>query len=220
MTAIPSPLARSIRRSVDSRTWPTLPGRALEVVDGRRLDRIDDDQPGSLCPRDLDDPPDVVLGQDVDPLPRRPAQQPEPRRADPDLARRFLAGGVEDRAAAVGAGETGRGLEQERGLADPRLAADQHERARDETAAEDAIELVDPQAEARQVGVGDAGQRFRRGGRRRSADDRPFRARGLAHDGLDERVPAVARAALPFPAQERFPAGLADEAALGPRHPR
>ena len=32
------------------------------------------------------------------------------------------------------------------------------------------------------------------------------------------RVPAVAGAALPFPAKEGLPAGLADEAALGPRH--
>ena len=53
----------------------------------------------------------------------------------------FLARGVEHRA--DGAGEVRRRLQQQRGLADAGLAAEQHERARHDAAAEHAVELVD-----------------------------------------------------------------------------
>ena len=89
-----------------------------------------------------------------------------------------------------------------------------------EPAAEDAVELVDPESAARQVGFGD-----RPRGRRvpTAPPTAPRTAARSARDGsrttrLDEGVPAVAGAALAFPAEERFPARLADEAALGPRH--
>ena len=42
-----------------------------------------------------------------------------------------------------------RGLQQQRGLADPRLASDQHERTGDDAATEDAIEFIDAGRHAR-----------------------------------------------------------------------
>ena len=48
------------------------PGRPVELVDGRGLDRVDDDEARSLGTGDLADPPDVVVGQDPDALGRGP----------------------------------------------------------------------------------------------------------------------------------------------------
>ena len=71
------------------------------------------------------------------------------------------------------------------------------------------------------VGVGDVGERdgadaagppaAARAGRRAAA-------RRLADERLDEAVPGAAAAALALPAKEGLTAGLADVAALGPRH--
>jgi hypothetical protein len=58
-----------------------------------------------------------------------------------DLVLRFLAGTVEHRP--DGPGEMCRRLQEERGLPDPRLPAEQHQRTRHHTAAQDAIELGD-----------------------------------------------------------------------------
>ena len=87
-----------------------------------------------------------MLGEDLDPLARRAGQDAQARRAQPDLAGRLLARGVEDAAApAVRAGEPGRRLEQERRLADAGFAAEQDERARDQPATEHPVELADPE---------------------------------------------------------------------------
>ena len=133
-------------------------GRAVELVDRRGLDRIDDERaPGRVGAGQLDDPADLALGDDPDARRPRAVEQPEPRGAQPDLPGRFLAGGVED--VAVGgrqaSGHAGRGLEEERRLADPRLAADQHERPGDEAAAQDPVELADARRQARHVGLAD-----------------------------------------------------------------
>ena len=52
-----------------------------------------------------------------------------------------------------------RHLQQQRRLADPRLAADEHRRARHDAAAEDAVELADAGRLARRVGLVDLGER-------------------------------------------------------------
>ena len=80
---------------------------------------------------------------------------------------RFLAGAVEHRA--DGARHVRGRLQQQRGLADARLAAEQHERAGHDAAAEHAIELVDAGRQPRVLfdldvrvelrGAGRAGQR-------------------------------------------------------------
>ena len=57
-------------------------------------------------------------------------EQPEPGGTQADLGRRLLAGGVQDTAGAVRRpGQTGGGLEQQRGLANPRFATNEDERA-------------------------------------------------------------------------------------------
>ena len=135
-----------------------------------------------------------------------------------EFARRFLARGVQHAALPRrAAGQASGGLEQQGGLADPRLSAQEHERARDEASAEYTVEFTDAQAEPWQVGLGDVRQAGRFGNGV-GVTQLTLDPRGLANDRLDQAVPFAARAALAFPAKERLGATLADEAALRPRH--
>ena len=154
---MPSPFARSIRRRVDSRTWPTLPAAPSSSSTVAVWIGIDDDEPRSLGPGDLDDPTDVVLGQDADTVaPTGPSSRPS--RA---ARSRTWPGDSSPVAYSTPtpppgrAGESGGRLEEQRRLADPGLAAEQHERAGDEPATEDPVELVDAEA------AGAAGRRRR-----------------------------------------------------------
>ena len=88
--------------------------------------------------------------------PGRCVEQAEPFGAEADLGGRLLAGGVEDRPT-----DAGGGLEQERGLADAGLAAEEDQRTRDDPAAEDPVELADRRREARDGGLTDVTQRDR-----------------------------------------------------------
>ena len=137
------------------------PGRPLELADGRGLDGVDDDELRPLVPGDLGDPPDLRLGDDPDPVAAGAVEQAEPGGPQPDLGGGLLAGRVQDRGA--GRGDARGGLEQERRLADPRFATDQHDGALDEPAAEDAIELADPDRAARDVRLRDGPKRGRLG---------------------------------------------------------
>ena len=117
-------------------------------------------------------------------------------------------------------GQPGRGLEQERRLADARLATDEDQRARHEPAAQDAVELVDPEAQARQVAVGDRGEADGRATARAGrAGPRPCAARAARGRRVSTRLfqPPQARH---WPSQRRndSAAGLTDVAALRPRH--
>ena len=130
---------------------------------------------GPALRRRLDDLPDVVLGQDADAGRGRAVEQAEAAGPEPDLGRRFLARRVQDADGRVrAADEAGGGLEQERGLADPRFAAEQDERPGHEPAAEDAVQLADPDGQARDIGIADLGER-RRGGRA-AGETRPTRS--------------------------------------------
>ena len=181
-------------------------GRPVELVDRGGLDRIDDHRERSLAAGCLDDPPDVVFGEDADTVRRRPAQQAEPRRPKADLPGRLLARRIQHGPAARRPGHPGGGLEQERGLADPRFAADQHERPRDQSAAEDAIEFVDADAQARQVGVGDRREAHRlRAGTDRDPAGGSLAARRFVDDRLDEAVPLAAGRALALPSAGTTP---------------
>ena len=221
---MPSSLATDMSRTADSRTWPTLPAgpsSSSTVIVWMESTIV---RAGPLGAHELGDPADLALGDDPHRPAGRPVEEAEARGPEPDLGRRFLAGRVED--PAVGrrrpVGDAGRGLEQERGLADPRLAADEHERARDEPAAEHPVELADADRQARDVGRADLGEG--RQGRLRAGASAVARAaarpagRGHPDEGLDEAVPAAARAALALPAQEGLAAGLADVPTLGLGH--
>src|SRR5690606_34321208 len=112
----------------------------------------------------------------------------------------LLAAHVEDPPAPPGTG--GGRLEQERGLADARLAADQRDRTRHQPTVEDPIELGHPRGHrlpAARLDVGDGpgrAQRAEAGGRLAGAGAR--RLVGLDLD-LVERVPARAGRALALP---------------------
>ena len=114
-----------------------LPGRRLELQRKHRLHRIDDHE-RRLDARDLvEDALEARLGQQV----QRRVADGEPLAARLDLMLGLLAGAVEhgpDRARHVR-----RRLEQQRRLADARFTAEEHQRPRDHTAAEHAIELSD-----------------------------------------------------------------------------
>ena len=154
-------------------------GRAVDRVAGDGLHRVDDQQVG----RRLLDVPEHRAEVGL-----RGDEQPRPQRADalgaqPHLAGGLLAGDVEHRAALLGG--AGRDVEQQRRLADARLAGQQDDGARDEPAAEHPVELLD---------AGRPGQRRCRpstsaiGSAPRGADPRP-RDAGDGRDGLRRPSP-------------------------------
>ena len=99
------------------------PGCAVQLVDHRGLDRVDDEHRRARRPCHLDDPGDITLGQDLDGGTRRSVEKAEALGPEANLGGRLLARGVQD-----GTAEPGGRLEQERGLADPRLAAEKDQR--------------------------------------------------------------------------------------------
>ena len=115
------------------------------------MESIDDDG-GRARLRLGDDPRDVRLREDEQPL----LVDPEAPAAQAHLRRRFLRARVEHVARLDG--QTAPGLQQQRRLADPRLAAEQNDRPRDEAAPEHAVEAV----EARSSGGPVARRRSRR----------------------------------------------------------
>src|SRR5690606_32438629 len=109
--------------------------------------RVDDDERRPE-PRDLfEDPLEAGFREDVE----RRLLDAEPLAAGLDLVLRFLAGAVEH--GTERPGEMRGRLEQQRRLADPRLAAEQHQRSRHDAPAEHAIELADPRRQP--VGLDD-----------------------------------------------------------------
>ena len=112
------------------------------------------------------------------------------------LMLRLFAGAVQHRA--DGSCQIGRSLQQQRGLPDARLATEEHERSRNNPAAQDAIELVDPRRDPRVLFDLNVGVQLRRAraARRRVA---MTNGGGAGHFGgtlFDQRVPrATIRAA-------------------------
>ena len=123
----------------------------------QRLDRVDDAGIGTLRLDRRRDGGEIGLGQGG----HREGTLAEPLGPHPDLRRRLLAGHVEDGAA--GCGEVTEGHRRDRALADPRRAAEQDERAGDEPAAEDAVELADAGPEPLLGAALDVAQRDRAG---------------------------------------------------------
>ena len=100
----------------------------------------------------------------------------EPLGAEPDLGDRLLARDVDDRLA--GLRERAGGLQEQRRLADARIAADEERRAAHEAAAGDPVELGDAGRDARRL----VGRRRRA---RSSATTRPLRERARRRAGAD-----------------------------------
>ena len=149
---MPSPLASSISRSADSRTWPTLPAGPSSSSTVIVWIESTTTSAGRLAARDLDDRADLARRKDAD----RVAGGPSSRgRAAPARRRtwagRLLARGVED--AAAGAARCrrrpGAGASTSRLPGSPPIRS---ERAGDDAAAEDAVELADAGAAARAAG--------------------------------------------------------------------
>ena len=179
--------------------------RGFDRVGPHRLDRVDDDERRPWPVRQRGD--DIVDAGLCRQLYRRAAQT-EPGGTEPNLVHRRLAGDVDDAGALPGHRRAG--LDQQRGLADARLAAEQQHRAGDESAARHAIELVDSRSEPplRQL------RRVQGAEGEDPALARRPGALGADADGpgiLDHRVPGRAGLAAPLPARGDVAAGLADE---------
>ena len=130
-------------------------------------------------------------------------------------AERFFAGDVDRRRRLARIG--GERLQDQRGLADARIAAEQQRRARHQSAAGDAVELGDAGHAARRfLGLARESLRARTAGPSRSRRAGcARRRRGLL---LDERVPGAAIVAVARPFRMRRAAGLADIGVLRARH--
>jgi hypothetical protein len=139
-------------------------------------------------------------------------QCPQPLRPGPHLRRRLLGGDVE--AAQAPLREPGQGLQQQGGLPDPRLAAQQGDRPGDQAALQDAVQL----GHAGGPVVAAAGVDLRDGTGRATWGQRPL-LRGLRRgDLLHQGPPGVARGAPARPLGLERPAGRAAEGGSRPRH--
>ncbi len=126
--------------------------RAVDVGDRHGLNRVDDQQRGIDVVEVLQDGPDVGFGREEQ-VRRECLDAPGPK---PHLRGRLFAGDVE-RAGDVGCAKTGelrRDVEYQGRLADARFAGEQHDDARDQTAAEHPVEFVDAgRSAARCLGI-------------------------------------------------------------------
>ena len=204
------PLAANRNCVAASRTWPIVPGADWNLSEKTVWTESIDHERG-LEARDLfEDALDARLGQQVE---RRVADA-EPLAAALDLVLRFLARRVEHRPDF--AREVRGRLEQQRRLADARLAAEQHQRPRHDAAAEHAIELADAGRQPRR-------RQPSRPRRRAAPSDRlparvsaaPSGGTGLRGALLRQRVPGAALGAPPEPLGRLGAAFLADEEDLG-----
>src|SRR5262249_11709945 len=115
----------------------------------------------------------------------------------------------------AGAGEGGRSLDQQSRFTDPRIAADQENRAAYEAPTGDAVQFSDPGRQAGRV-MRLAGERLQR---EQAASARlAARARWALGAFLAQRVPFPAGLALSLPAAEGGTAVLADEGQIAFRH--
>ena len=201
-----------------SRTWPTEPGGPSSSSEATVCTESTTRRPGrSSRARSVIRPTPVSATTRIA-SPTAPLVMPETSRPEAHLAGRLLAGRVQH--GAPRRGDTGRDLEQERRLADPGLSAEQDDGARDQAAAQHAVQLRDPHRAA-DLGVRVARMAQRDGRDRRDASCTSSRGPGpglVADDGLDERVPLAAGPALALPAQHGRATGLADVPALGSGH--
>ena len=156
-----------------------LGGAAVGAVDGGGADRLDavEDQQRGIDRLDVrEDGGELRLRREVEVR----VQGADPLGAQPHLRGGLLAGHHEGRP--VGRRDAVGDLEQERGLPDPGLTGDQQHGARDQAAAEDPVELLDPGRHRAGTGELDLGDRpggggDRTGGHRAQRERRPLRTR-------------------------------------------
>ena len=128
-------------------------GRGLQRFRPERLDGIDHRDAG---PRRLQRPEHALelrLGRDANTC----GVEPQAPRAQRHLLHRFLTGHIENRLR-----ERAQGLQQQRGLADARIAAEQRHLPRHQSAAQRAVELADAGGDALLVARLDVRKRHRR----------------------------------------------------------
>ena len=177
------------------------PRRAVDEVAVHRLDRIDHDEIGAAP---VERREDVAHRRRACERDGRVAE-PQALRAQSHLRRRLFAADIDDRLAAPRQ-SPGR-LQQQRRFADPRIAADQRCRPRDEAATQCAIKFGNPA----QHPVGHDAVRVERlkCERASAAGEVMLRRKGRLCRLFDQRVPLAAIGALPLPAIGRRPAILA-----------
>ena len=201
----PSPFASSISRSVDLADLPHAPRPRRRARRRRRLHEFTTTSAGRHLRGVRDAPSDIGGGHDPDPPPATSSSSPAVRRAG-GFGRRLLARGVQDAADVADPASPAAAWSRSVDLPIPGSPPSRTTEPVDQPAAQDPVELADPDRPARRrrrhhdrpaaIGLG-----TRRG-------HSPARSRGrarLADDGLDERVPRFARAALALPAKESSP---------------
>ena len=179
------------------------PGRGGERGIPNGLDRVHDDDGRGPRLALRDHSRNVGLGED---------EQPFLPNADPLATQAHLGGGflprdVEDFSRCPG--DAARGLQKERGLADPGLPTEEHDRARHDAAAKDAVEARQRRFDP---GLGLGGDRGDRARRRDRDGGGPIPA-----DLLDVAVPLAAVRAAAEPLGRDRAAGLAGEDGRDPR---
>ena len=217
---MPSPLARSIRRSVASRTWPTLPAapssssivavwiESTTTRPGRSARATSTIRPTSCSARTRTPSPDGPSSN-----PRRAARSRTwPGDSSPVA---YSTPAVPPEAWLRPAAAWSRSVDLPIPGSPPTSTSDPGTSPPPRTRSSSAMPRLLRGRSASAMPARPAGS-LAAGAR--DAGERPLRPRRLAHDGLDQGVPAIAGAALAFPAEEGLPARLADEAALGPRH--
>ena len=109
-------------------------GAGVDLRQGHRLDRIDDQQRGTERACRREDPLEVGLGSD----PQAGRFEAEPLGTQPDLIDRLLAARVEHRGVC---GDLCRHLQQQRRLADAGVTPQKRDATRDDATAQDPVEF-------------------------------------------------------------------------------
>ena len=182
----------------------------LQLLGEDGLDRVDDHDLGLLGAGGGDDRLYAGLGHHLEPVLR----QVQATGAHGDLLLRFLAGDIQRREALSDGAER---LQEDRGLADARVAADQHHRAVHQATAEHAVQLAGGGGEARHFLDADFGQGLDVGLVTGPAGASRGGWGGL-DDGFHQRIPRAAIAALAGPLGEGRAAFGAAIHALGLGH--
>lgn len=203
--AMPFVLAIRKRSTAHSRTCETLPRRALHVGLEDGLDGVDDEEFRLEILHMRLDRLEIRLADDEE----RVGQGLQAVGAHAHLARALLARHIEDFPAL--ARDIGADAQRQARLADARIADDQDHRARDDAAAQDAVELARARQEARHVLELDLSNRLRLLGIGEPEAQAASSRRRLRRDGLlDERVPGTAARTAPHPLRGVIAAFLAD----------
>jgi hypothetical protein len=184
-------------------------GRRLELERKHRLDGVDDDQRRLDARNLVENALEARFGEQI----QRRVADGEPLAARFDLVLGFLARAVEN--GTDRSGQVRRRLQQQRRLADARLAPEQHERPGHDAAAEHAIELADAGGQPRMLFEFDLGVEPRPGrAGERVAMVAGRRAAGRLRAFFDERVPRAALEAAPLLLRRLRAALLTDEDGL------